>query len=256
MPDSELIEPFNDAVMEGLDAACLQFPSSIVSSGFTKKVQLFLTLLLVRKNVEFDPAGIRIMAQELADELSQDTVGLEPAPLVKPLEVHLYVVAAYTLLEIMDNDYRTAEAAAQKALAKLITPLEDMRDRARFQLMKEQVQLETESPVHWSQALLSQIIERVQPRSTLAQSEGIGEGSEIDAVARTMDQDPGTNGNTETPLRKTFLVSLQQYRTLANNLPTLDSPFAMHEGKKYKVFNFALLTQHGYLKVLGRNYTG
>ena len=192
-------------------------PQDETTRDLIENFKLYVNILLDRHTTILHPVSILMFASQLAQNLLTETTATAENPTYSPLNIHLYALAAITLLEFTDLADADMAAQAWDALGTIHHALEQVAERAHA----EHATNETTAPaVHWADGLLGM----------------------IDAKPRDVQQ-PGENGNatiadelTETPV--------------ATEMPT-------RKAGKAQMIDFSMLTRMGYLNVVAdRSGTG
>lgn len=200
-----------DAVTKDSAAAVL----SRYDLPLAAQVKAFIQLMLARQNRGNDPDSIKAEVEKLLDVLEGD----ENGPLAKPMEVHLWVVAVITVLELIENDDTYLEPG-RAALERLRPALKRIQTRAAARMQSSGT---AGAGWHWAEVL-----------------------------ADKMDRSLAEFGARPPEARRA--VSSQVFAGVSGSQPTLAASAVVAGGRKYVCYNFAQMSHQGHLVVLGLGY--
>lgn len=236
-----------------VDIVSFAFPFTSQLSSLLLEARLFITLLLARHTFVNDPSEILDLALKLAELLSSDLSNPHDYTtiVVRPLDIHLYTLTGFTILELIDSEDADLVKPSQDALTKLRHALQQISERAHQPRNRlDSGQPESTYQLHWADALLQVINVRVETgqRRTFLKSVShqvdTSNENDQDQVESSVDSSTGT-------ARSVQVLSAQQKYLIARltNVAGNQSTIRSTE-MKMTVIDFSLLTRKGYLNVL------
>jgi hypothetical protein len=223
-------------------------------SSLVPEAQLFISLLLARNTFVDDPTEILNLALRLVDALYTDPVNPrnhEPS-LARPLDIHLYTLTGFTLLELVDSEDADLVKPSQDALAKLQHALEQILERAHLRLQGNSSGDPPEHVhrLHWADALLRVINVKIEvDQGERPPSASLEKASPTKESQKEVLENP-VNGGLQAKESIQVISAHQMYL-----ISRLTSVAAVQKtirtgGTRMTVVDFSLLTRRGYLNVL------
>ena len=218
-------------IQQHLDLVTSSTPDTDATATLVEHFRLFITILLNRHTAIAHQSDILEPTLELVDSLLSEITGSTDAPLFGPLDIHLYTIATFTLLEITDIADDELAQAAWEGLANVHRALEQIAERAHADMQERFSGVGLGVPVlHWADALLKLIDSK--PRSSTGTDAG-------QATA-------APNGGTV----PTHQAELQQLDPSMESAPEPTDKVNNANAGRVQMIDFALLTRQGYLNVL------
>lgn len=241
-------------IESGVNIILSTFPPTSALSSLFQEAQLFISLLLARHTFVNDASEILDLAAKLTDILDSDPVnphGHQP-PVAKPLDIHLYTLTGFTLLELIDSEDVDLVRSSQISLAKLRHALEQASEaaHARSQSRFRGGQSGDSSYLHWADALLGVIdAKRETARGQRLSRMGPEEADHTNGPHQEQPRS-SINGSTDTEGGIQVISAHQQYLiSRLTNVAAMQNTIRAN-GTKMTVIDFSLLTRRGYLNVL------